>query len=59
MLSEEEPDFTYSDPSKMHRQNQGKNATDFSDEIKTIAKDAISKLSVETTAEEMKEINNI
>ena len=59
ILSEDEPDFTLSDPSKVHRANQGKNATDYSDERKTIAKDAISKLSVETTAEEIKEIQRI
>jgi|LauGreDrversion4_2_1035121.scaffolds.fasta_scaffold30633_5 hypothetical protein len=59
ILSEDEPDFTHSDPNKVYRVNQGKNATDYSDEIKSIAKDAISKLSVETTAEEIKEIKRI
>jgi hypothetical protein len=58
-LSEDEPDFTESDITKVARPGQGQNACDFTDDIRSFTQEAIRKLSVETTEDKVREIATI
>ena len=58
-LSEDEPDFTQSDINRVSRSGQGLNACDFTEDLKNFTQEAIRKLSVETTEDQVREIRSI
>lgn len=58
-FSEDEPDFTWSDPSKTTRLGQGSNAADFTEEIKNFTQETTRKLSVETSFDQVRNLSKI
>ena len=58
-LSEDEPDFTWSDPIKTARLGQGANAADFTEEIKNFTIEATKKLAVETNYDVVRNLSKI